>query len=320
MKSFWDNLPKPFTILAPMEDVTDFVFRQIITEIGKPDVLFTEFVSCDGLMSKGREKVEESLKFSKNEQPIVAQIWGLSSETFLESAKYCKELGFSGIDINMGCPDRGIVRRGSCAGLIKNPSLAKEIIAATKEGAEGLPVSVKTRIGFDSSKSDEWLGFLLEQDLAALTVHLRTVGEMSKVPAHWEYLPKILETRNSISPNTLIIGNGDIKSIEEVDEKGKEFGADGSMIGRGIFTNPWMFNRKINIADITILKRLELYLHHIDLFLATWGNSKNPAILKKFSKTYINNFPDASSLRDKVVEAENLQGMIEILKEYKARS
>ena len=173
MKSFWQTLPRPFTILAPMDGVTDFVFREIIAEIGKPDVFFTEFANVEGLTSKGSEKVAELLKFSKKELPIVAHIWGKDPEAFYKSSIICKQMGFNGIDINMGCPDRVIVNRGNCAALINNPNLAKEIIDKTHEGAGELPISVKTRLGFEETNLD-WIKFLLQQDLAALTIHLST--------------------------------------------------------------------------------------------------------------------------------------------------
>jgi len=219
MKSFWQSLPHPFTVLAPMEGVTDVVFRQIISQIGRPDVFFTEFTNCDGLMSKGRRRVEDALLFSENEQPVVAQIWGLRPENYYKTAQYCREKGFAGIDINMGCPVDTVIKKGACSALIKNHSLAKEIIDATKEGAEDLPVSVKTRIGFDSISLTDWVGFLLQQDLAALTLHFRTVRELSKVPAHWDCLPEIMKLRQELAPKTLIIGNGDVGSLQEVKEK-----------------------------------------------------------------------------------------------------
>ena len=316
MNNFWQTLPLPFTVLAPMDGVTDVVFRQIITQIGKPDVLFTEFINCDGLMSKGHEKVGESLKFLKNEKPIVAQIWGINPETFYKSAKYCKELGFSGIDINMGCPIRTITKDGSCSALIKNPNLAKELITAAKEGAGGLPVSVKTRLGFNSIQLEEWIGFLLKQDLQALTVHLRTVEELSKVPAHWELMPEIVKLRNELSPKTLIIGNGDLKSMEDVEDKCKLYKNEGFMVGRGIFTNPWMFNKKINQEDVTIAERIDLFKTHIQLFDKMFGTRRNAENLKKFCKVYIANFPDAGLLREEIMKTKKTKIMLEILTNF----
>lgn len=311
MKNFWQKLPAPFTVLAPMDGVTDMVFRQIITQIGKPDVLFTEFVSCDGLMSIGRKRVEQRLLFKPNEQPVVAQIWGANPKNFYEAAKLVKKSCFSGIDINMGCPHRPVVKSGACSGLIKNPTLASEIIRATKEGAGSLPVSVKTRIGFETEKIEEWIGFLLQQNLAALTIHLHTVAELSRVTAHWELMPRILEIRNKYAPKTVIIGNGEIASLNDVNEKYKEYGCGGFMIGRGIFANPWFFDISREKAGIPIEERFETFLRHINLYEKTWGSKKNYANLKKFCKAYINNFPGAAKYREKIMEAKSLEQLRE---------
>lgn len=316
MKNFWLQLQKPFTVLAPMDGVTDFVFRQIIAEIGRPDVFFTEFTNCDGLVSLGREKLSENLMFGPSQKPIVVQIWGSNPENFYKSAKYIKKLKFDGIDINMGCPDKVVRRHGACGDLIKNPLLAKEIIKAVRKGAGVLPVSVKTRIGMNAPEIEDWISFLLEQNLDAITVHLRTVKELSKVPAHWELMPKIMEMRNKISPKTLIIGNGDIGSLDEVQNKYVQYGCDGFMIGTGIFSNPWLFHKLINSDETNAQSRLKLYLSHIRLFDKTWNGSKNPANLKKFCKMYINNFPNAVSLREKIMETKSIRGMEEVIASF----
>jgi len=317
MENFWSKLPRPFTILAPLDGVTDFVFRQIITQLGKPDVLFTEFTSCDGMQSKGKEKVESRFLFKPNEKPIVAQIWGANPKDFYETAKYIKKLGFAGIDINMGCPIADIIRGGACSGLIKNPRLAKEIIEATRGGAGGLPVSVKTRIGFENDSTEGWIGFLLKQDLSALSVHLRTVEELSKTFAHWELMPKIMKMRNLYAPETVIIGNGDILSLEEIDNKFKKYGCEGFMIGRGIFANPWLFNKSINVQEISVDKRFETFLRHIDLYEKTWGSTKNFANLKKFCKVYISNFPDVSRCREEIMKTKSMRELKETVENLK---
>lgn len=294
-----------------MDGVTDMVFRQIITQIGKPDVLFTEFTSCEGLMSAGRKRVEQNLLFKPNEQPVVAQIWGINPENFYKAAKYIKNSGFSGIDINMGCPQKVIIKNGSCSALIKNQTLAKKIIKATKEGAGSLPVSVKTRIGFETENIEEWIGFLLQQKLAALTIHLHTVAELSKTPAHWELMIRILVIRNKYAPETVIIGNGEIASLNEVKEKYKKYGCDGFMVGRGIFANPWLFDGSKEKAGVSIEERLETFIRHINLYEKTWGNKKNYANLKKFCKAYINNFPGASKYKEKIMAAKSLEQLRE---------
>jgi tRNA-dihydrouridine synthase len=310
--NFWKTLPKPFTALAPMEGVTDIVFRQIMLKISRPDVFFTEFTSASGLMSKGYAKVARALKFKNNELPIVAQIWGKNPEEFYKTSKICADLGFSGIDINMGCPIATVVKKGACAALIKNPNLAKELIAATKEGSK-LPVSVKTRIGFENEAINDWIGFLLEQNLAALTVHLRTAMEMSKFSAHWEYAPKIVSLRNALSPSTVLIGNGDLKSYSEILEKYKQYGIEGFMAGRGVFSNPWIFKKQPLESDDNSSKRLELYLKHIKLFEKIWQDDKNPDSLKKFSKMYINNFAGATEFRDKINSTKNTSEIIKLI-------
>lgn len=331
--NFWKDLPKPFTALAPLDGVTDVVFRQIITEIGKPDVLFTEFTMCQGLLSKGRKRVEDNLLFTKEQQPVVAQIWGIEPEHFYKVAKELNERGFAGIDINMGCPERTVIRDGACSALIKNPTLAAEIIQATKEGAQAggrarlrakrdrggtgdLPVSVKTRIGFNQPVIEEWLGMLLKQDLATLTVHLRTVAEMSRVSAHWELMPEIMKLRDELAPQTLIMGNGDLTSMDDIQEKYKTYGCDGFMVGRGIFANPWFFNPKVNMEEVTVEERIKLYQHHIALFEKQWNDTKNFALLKKFGKTYISNFANSSDFREKLMTSKTIQELKNNLREY----
>ena len=251
MKNFWKKLKKPVIMLAPMADVTDAAFRQIIAKYGKPDVFWTEFVSADGLAYfLAQKKLLIDLKYGKNEHPIVAQIFGAKPENIKKASALCQKLGFDGIDINMGCPDKSVEKQGAGAALMKNSQLAREIIRAAKEGAPGLPVSVKTRIGYNppSSKGfgrtsknkdylldEEWIKTLLEEDLAALIVHLRTRKEMSNVPAHWDLMKRIVEIRNEVNKKTLIIGNGDVTDIDDARRKCEETGCDGAMLGRAIF-------------------------------------------------------------------------------------
>lgn len=308
MKNIWNELKKPIFILAPMDDVTDTVFRQIIGDLAAPDLYFTEFTSVDGMTSElGREPVSRRLQFTEKERPIIAQIWGNDPQKFYEAAKMVKEMGFDGIDINMGCPEKSVVKRGMCSGLINNPKLAAEIIEATKKGSGGLPVSVKTRLGMREIQTEQWIGYLLKQDLAALTVHGRTVREMSKVPAHWDEIGKVVELRNKIAPRTLIIGNGDVKSYQDGLEKTKEYGVDGIMIATGIFKNLWIFDKSGKMPNLTIKQRLDHLLTHSRLFTKTWGQTKSFAILKKFFKIYISDFEGAAELRAKFMEAKNLE-------------
>ncbi|OGZ12137.1 MAG: hypothetical protein A2942_02600 [Candidatus Lloydbacteria bacterium RIFCSPLOWO2_01_FULL_50_20] len=247
--SFWSRLPKPFFCLAPLADVTDAAFRRIITKYGKPDVLWTEFVSVDGLCHVLRSFGEEGLTLShpllrdlmytEAERPIVAQIFGSKPDHFFQVAELIRELGFDGIDINMGCPDRNVEKQGGGAALIKSPELAQEIIRAAQEGGGGLPVSVKTRVGFNKSELETWIPKLLETKLAAITVHARTRKEMSKVPAQWGYVKEVVEMAKG--SGTLIVGNGDVRDVNDGRIKAAETGADGVMLGRAIFGNPWLF-------------------------------------------------------------------------------
>jgi tRNA-dihydrouridine synthase len=241
MKNFWNELPRPFFILAPMEEVTDVVFRHVVNAAAAPDIYFTEFTNTDSYFNeKGRHSTRGRLAFSEDEQPIVAQIWGSTPEHFAFMAGDMKEKGFAGIDINMGCPAKHAIKSGGGCALINTPELASEIIAATKSA--GLPVSVKTRLGY--TKPDElkdWIAHILRQDIVNLTIHLRTKKEMSKVPAHYELIPEIKKLRDEIAPQTLLTINGDIRDRAHGMELAEKYGVDGIMIGRGIFTNPFAF-------------------------------------------------------------------------------
>src|SRR6266581_7761106 len=303
--SFWQTLQKPIFILAPMEDVTDTVLRQVIARCGKPAVFFTEFTNVEGMFSKGEKHVVHRLQYTEIERPLVAQIWGSQPENFCKAARKLTDMGFSGVDLNMGCPAQGPVSRGVCSGLINNRLLAKEIIDATKEGAADIiPVSVKTRLGFRAIDF-EWIAFVLEQDPAVLTVHARTVSEMSKVPAHWDKLKIVADMRNAMRSSTLIIGNGDVKSLSEAKQKVAEARADGAMIGRGIFDNPYIFSETITLRDKTPEEKLHLLLEHMWLWQDTWGNTKHFPILRKFFKVYANGFPGAQDLRMQLMETQN---------------
>ena len=287
-----------------MEDVTDTVLRQVIARCGKPAVFFTEFTNVEGMFSKGAKHVIHRLQYTEAERPLVAQIWGTHPENFFKAAKQLIEMGFDGIDLNMGCPASGVAQKGACSGLINNRPLAKEIIDATKEGAAGeIPVSIKTRLGFRAIDF-EWIAFVLAQKPAVLTVHARTVAEMSKVPAHWDQLKTVVDMRNALSSTTLIIGNGDVKSLSDARQKVAEVGADGAMIGRGIFENPYLFSETTTLSDKTPQEKMQLLLDHMHLWQATWGDSKHFPVLRKFFKVYANGFPGAQELRIQLMETQ----------------
>ncbi len=312
--NIWQKLPKPFFVLAPMDDVTDRVFRQVLVRIGKPDLFFTEFTNVDGLASeKGRKPLMDRLVFDEIEKPIIAQIWGKKPENYYKIAKELVEMGYDGIDINMGCPVVDVVRNGNCSALINNQPLAKEIIQATQEGAVGVPVSVKTRIGFKEIQIEEWLGFLLSLNLDALTVHGRTVKEMSKVPAHWDEIAKVVKLKNQINPQTIIIGNGDVKNRIDGTRLAEQSGVDGIMIGRGIFENLWAFNPSYQEGSPDIQAKLKILVEHTKLFEKTWTSKKNFAILRKFYKAYVRDFNGATELRVKLMETNTPEEVYKII-------
>jgi nifR3 family TIM-barrel protein len=311
-ETFWNKLPKPLMVLAPMANVTDAAFRRIIAKYGKPDVIWTEFVSADGLVSPGREILLRDLDFSKSERPIVAQLFTGHPDKMKLAAALAEKLGFDGIDINMGCPDRAVEKQGGGAAMIKDMENAKAVIEAAREGAPHLPITVKTRIGYNKNQIDEWIGFLLKQNLPVLTVHLRTRKEMSDVPAHWELMKDVVALRDKISPNTLIIGNGDVQSVVDGKQKVKETGCDGVMIGRGIFGNPWCFSGKIPTQE----ERLNVLVEHTNLFEKLLGDIKSFAIMKKHFKAYVSGWEGAKELRMELMETNSAKEVEKIIKNY----
>jgi nifR3 family TIM-barrel protein len=316
MPNFWNNLSKPFTVLAPMDGVTDFVFREIISEIAKPDVLFTEFTPTDAIVSKGYDRTIGILKYSEKQRPIVAQIWGTHPENFYKTAKLCKKLKFDGIDINMGCPDKDVVKIGSGAALINNKELAEEIINETKRGAGNLPVSVKTRTGFSEAVTEDWISFLLKQKLAAISIHGRTAKEMSKGRADWVEIAKAVKLRDEISPKTLIIGNGDVISYKEALEKSEKYGVDGVMIGKGIFSNPWIFEKTQTPILHSIKEHLDLLTRHAKVFCETYHTEKDFNTMKKFFKIYVSSFRGAGKLKKQLMGCKSYEDVQEIVSPY----
>lgn len=300
---FWQKLPKPFFCLAPMADVTDAAFRRIIAKYGKPDVMWTEFVSADGLCSPGREVLLNDLVYTEAERPIVAQIFGSRPENIEKAAALVAKLGFDGLDINMGCPDKSIEKQNAGAAMMKDPVRAAEVIAAAKAGAGKLPVSVKTRVGFNKVELDTWLPRILATKLAAVTIHARTRKEMSKVPARWGHVKEAVEMRNALAPETLIIGNGDVKDIADARIKAEETGADGVMLGRAIFGNPWLFANKAQAPSTE--EKLRVLIEHTKLYEHLLKGIKSFAVMKKHYKAYVNGFDGAKELRMKLMETEN---------------
>ncbi len=326
MNNFWTELPKPLFTLAPMEDVTDTSFRQLVMEISDPayfHVIFTEFTSTDGLCHPvGRPNVISRLQINDSEREvlrqkgfkIVAQIWGANPDKFYEATRLiCSEMDFDGIDINMGCPVKKIVKQGGCSALIGQPTLAAEIIRATKEAAN-IPVSVKTRTGIKKHDTENWIGFLLEQDPAALILHARTQKDQSEVDADWREIAKAVKVRNLSGKNIPLLGNGDVMSVEDALQKCADTGADGVMVGRGIFHNPWIFNRPQ--PELSTNDKLNLLWRHVELFTQTWEGQRNFAILKRFFKIYTNNFKGAARLRAALMETNDAAGVRQVLDSF----
>lgn len=355
--NFWQQLrqqKKPFFCVAPMADVTDAAFRQMIVRYGKPDVMWTEFVSANGLMSEGREVLQKDLVFTEGERPIVAQLFSADPVHMEGAAKLCAELGFDGIDINMGCPDKTIEKQGAGAGMIKTPEKAFAVIAAAKRGiaaaGRDIPVSVKTRVGYYSPAINKWIRGILEQGVAALTVHARTRKDLSKVPAQWAYIKEVVALRDRIAPETVIVGNGDVTSLADGTEKAVASGADGVMVGRALFGNPWFFDptrkvvatlprkrswlvrklpflrrwfdtkRKAPVAlgvPITIEERLHVMVEHAQLFEKLLGDVKSFAVMKKHFKAYVTGFEGAKELRITLMDtAKNTTDVARIVDDF----
>jgi len=307
--NIYQKLKTPIVCLSPMEDVTDTVYRQIVMSLGRPDLFYTEFVNVEGLNSKGREKVIHRLQYEEGEKPIIAQLWGIKPENFQYGAKLVKEMGFDGVDINMGCSVKNVIKNNAGSGLMNaDKQLVSDIIEATKEGAQGLPVSVKTRLGFEYPDIERWLGFLLEQNLDVLTVHMRTAKGDSAINANWDYTDEIVKLRDEKNPSTLLFGNGDIKSVSQGSQYCKKFGIDGFMIGRQAIYNPWIFSERENISKE---ERFSVFKDHLELFDKTWGNEKNFHSLKKFFKAYIGNFEGANELRSRLMDCTNRKEVLE---------
>lgn len=321
--NYSDLLPRPFFVLAPMDDVTDTVFRRMVHATAPADLYFTEFVNVDGLQSVGRPNLLKKVRFTETEGPLILQLWGKTPDNFRKTAEQvadgslAKELGlpdgvnFAGIDLNMGCPAKSEVKNGTCSALIKNRPLALEIINATKEGLNGvLPISVKTRVGFNEVDMT-WIEFLLEQKLNMLTIHGRTKKQMSKVPADWNLIGEGARLRDRISPDTIIVGNGDVMNHAQGTELAEQHGLDGIMIGRGIFQDPYAFAPESPWQDIDREARLNLYKQHVTLFQQQWQAGERPIhVLNKFCKVYVSDFDGAKELREVLMAAESTEQLL----------
>ena len=323
-----------------MADVTDASFRRMFAKYGKPDITWTEFVAADGLFlrpiesgvsDQPKNKFEEillkhgvgtdhplakDLMFTEAERPIVAQFFSKDPDRMRRAAALAKELGYDGVDINMGCPAAVICKQGAGSAMIKTPKLAQEIIQATIEGADGIPVSVKTRIGYHRDELDTWLPALLAANPVAVILHARTRKDMSKVPAKWETISRAVALRDKLAPDIKIVGNGDVSSLQELQDRITETGCDGVMVGRGIFGNPWFFDYDHKPQDLSVAERLRVMLEHTRLFEELLGETKNFSIMKKHYKAYVNGFEGAKELRVKLMEATNSDEMQVIVDDF----
>ena len=317
MSNFWETLHNPIFALAPMEDVTDTSFREVVARIADPlflQILYTEFTSVDGMNHPvGKIRVGERLLVSESESELlkqknirlIAQIWGKKPELFYKiSREITEEYDFDGLDINMGCPVKNVVKNGCCSALIK------EIILATME-ATHLPVSVKTRTGIKSHDTENWIAHLMETKPAAIILHGRTQKQQSDGLADWEEIARGARVRDQINPKTRFLGNGDVVSVEHGTELVEKYELDGVMIGRGIFHNPWFFDP--NVHSPKKKEKLIQLLTHTQLFEKNWGGKKNMSILNRFFKIYTNDFVGAAKLRSELMEAKTFEDVYRIV-------
>lgn len=336
VRGFWQRLVDekllqgdPLLAVAPMADVTDVAFRTMIAKYSKPkgpDVMWTEFVSADGLCSAGREVLKRDLEFSDTERPIVAQLFSSTPENMKKAAALCRELGFDGIDLNMGCPDKSVEKQGAGAAHMKDWRTAQKVIRAAQEGAQHLPVSVKTRLGYNKLEFMEWLPKILECNIPVLIVHLRTRKEMSKVDAHWELMPEVVKLVRDMTGEvkdggTIIIGNGDVASVADGREKAVTSGCDGVMVGRAIFGTPWFFGSETSDnKHQTIEEKLRVCIEHTKLYEEKLGDIKSFAIMKKHYKAYVHGFDGAKELRVELMECENASQITAKIEAFLKRS
>jgi len=302
MPNFWQKLKQPIIGLAPMDGITDAAFRYIVAKHGHPSVIYTEFVSVNGLL-RAYEKLKQDLIFNKIERPIIAQLFGAKPENFYKAAKIAAKLGFDGIDINMGCPDKSVVnKQGAGSALINQPELAQEIILKTKQ-AVSIPVSVKTRIGIDKPITQEWIKNLLKTKPSAIAIHGRTLKQMYTGKADWREIGKAVKLAKNT--NTKIIGNGDIKSYQQAKEKIKKYKVDGVLIGRAALGNPWIFQNKI---QPTVQMKLDIMLEQAKLFTKLLPNKPFYNLRKHFA-WYCKGFPQAKALREQLMKTNSLQDL-----------
>ena len=349
--SFWQSLPRPIFGLAPMDGVTDAAFRHVVAEQGPPDVMFTEFTHVTDVC-RGADATMTPLIYREGERPIVAQLYGKDPDLFYVATQVACELGFDGIDLNMGCPSRCVASSGSGAGLIRTPDLARAIIRAARQGiqdwAQGhglaglglkssrlsliermnrtrgaggpavrrpVPLSIKTRLGCDDVVIDQWIGLLLDESPAAITIHGRTLAQMYRGEADWRAIARAAQAARGTS--TLILGNGDIRSLDEALRRIDGSGVHGVLVGRGTLGEPWFFREKeparrgrigLDIAEsrrslhpeVSLQERFQTLLAHARAFENLFGPARFPH-MRKHLGWYCKGFPHAAAMRARMV-------------------
>ena len=318
---------KPFLALAPMEDVTDGVFRRLVAGIHPPDIFFTEFQSARSIAARRKQTID-FLQPTPSERPLFAQIWGTEPEYFYQAARFLTEAGFDGIDINMGCPMKKIVRKGACTALIGNTALTRDLVAAVRSGidessapAGNRPrpmLSIKTRSGRAEPETAAWCGFLLSLQPDMLTLHPRTAAQLYRGDPDWSQVKLLCDLRSEMNSSCLIVGNGNVSSLSQARQLASQTGADGIMIGRAAIANPAIFAPdKPPFADLPLSQRAETALQHSREFLAAFGTKRNPAVLKKFYRAYFFNERN-SAIIQKLMHSKNADESLHILKELAA--
>jgi nifR3 family TIM-barrel protein len=318
-QGFWRTLPRPFFALAPLADVTDAAFRRTVATYGKPDVIWTEFTSAAAAGAASSDSVLPNLLYTAAERPIVAQLWGADPVIMEQAAAVVASLGFDGIDLNMGCPERTVEKRGAGAALCKHPTRAKALIRAAQRGAGTLPVSVKIRIGYDRNDIETWLPALLEEQPAAVTIHARTRQEKSAVPARWEVVARAVAIRQELGSPALIIGNGDVRDVAEARQKVRDTGVDGVMLGRAIFGNPWLFHPHVTRDTLPVAERLRVLVEHATLFERLLSDVKPMDCMKKHYKAYVSGWAGAEALRMRLMTTQSAADLATVCSPYMAR-
>ena len=366
--NFWRRIYRPIIGLSPMDGVTDASFRYITAKHGGPDVTFTEFVNIQAAFHAAHTLIKD-LTYGEIERPVVAQIYGRSPEMFYRVSHIVCELGFDGLDVNMGCPAKKVAAAGCGAALIRAPELARSIIRAAargvkdwcdgqtlndievepelvekirianrlRTGIEGplgrrpIPVSVKTRLGYDRIVVEDWISTLLEEHPAAISLHGRTLQQGYKGNADWDAIARAVEVgKNS---ETLILGNGDLQDMAQVHRRVRETQVDGVLLGRSAQGNPWIFrakhqvkralaeNSELFIASmpISLEERFRVILEHSGHF-EQQASGENFVGIRKHLTWYCRGFRGAAEMRSQMVRVKTAGEVHQCLKNFTAQS